>query len=304
MPSITKTSVVFQHVAKTAGSTFENILNRQYDPNRIYRLTADTPDELLRAIHRYKRMSLAERASYDLVAGHSAFSVFDDIPGQRVGITFLRDPVERVISHYFYAKRRPDHPLYSMAMDLDLGDYTLSLPNELQNRCTQVFASLTHREINADPEAALAVAKKNLKVHFRVIGLTERFDESIVLIAHRLGWNQFPYYQRLNVTSKRPKRSQVSDQALRVIREANALDIRLYESASEWFQEAIDEGGSLLSKKIRHFVNMNSYYQLYLKMQRQRRLILSHPQVLVPMLKSRLKQGYVNRKRSRGVSQG
>ena len=47
-------------------------------------------------------------------------------------------------------------------------------------------------------EGDLAQAKRNLD-RFLVVGLTERFDESFILIRRALGW-RLPMYERHNVS--------------------------------------------------------------------------------------------------------
>jgi hypothetical protein len=52
----------------------------------------------------------------------------------------------------------------------------------------------------------LDIAKRNLASHFAVIGITEEFDRSLILMKRRLAWRH-PFYTSQNV-SREPKKHQ------------------------------------------------------------------------------------------------
>jgi hypothetical protein len=81
--------------------------------------------------------------------------------------------------------------------------------------------------------AALARAKENLQNHF-VVGLTEEFDASLRLMSQRFGWNVKSYIKK-NVTRQKPRNDTLDAETLGLLREANALDIELYQFARELF---------------------------------------------------------------------
>ncbi len=75
---------------------------------------------------------------------------------------------------------------------------------------------------------------------FGFVGLTERFDESIVMMKHFLGWRKLRYFVRKQ-TRDRPSMDKVDPASLQLIRECNKFDLELYEFAQELFQRQIDE---------------------------------------------------------------
>ena len=178
----------------------------------------------------------------------------------RVGITVFRDPVERVISHYYYVRRTPINKDFEKAQNMDLCEYVMSL-KELQNFYTRKFSRVKLDEVNNNPERAFSLAKQNLKEYFSVIGLTERFDETILLVMRKLGWHRFPFYQSANVTDHRPKQNDIPKDTLQVIQELNKLDIKLYNCVVQWFSETIEAEGVTFSNDLKYFVRMNNYYQ-------------------------------------------
>ena len=67
----------------------------------------------------------------------------------------------------------------------------------------------------------------HLRERFAVVGTSDRFDESLLLMAKRLGW-RLPYYARQNVAPRLAHDTDISATALRTIRLRNQLDLQLY----------------------------------------------------------------------------
>src|SRR5205823_1324565 len=79
----------------------------------------------------------------------------------------------------------------------------------------------------------LEIAKQNLTNSFHVIGLVERFEESLALMMASFGW-RISFYENRRVTKNR---SAVEPRAINMIREHNKLDIELYDFAKKLFEE-------------------------------------------------------------------
>jgi hypothetical protein len=73
----------------------------------------------------------------------------------------------------------------------------------------------------------LNIAKKNLADHFAVVGITEEFDRSLILISRLLGWSH-PFYTKQNVTRRHPHKEELPRETLRVLQAYNELDLELY----------------------------------------------------------------------------
>ena len=83
----------------------------------------------------------------------------------------------------------------------------------------------------------LEVAKDNLVKSFSVIGLAERFEESLVLMAQAYDW-EIPFYENRKVSKTRPK---VDPAAVEMIREHNRLDLELYDFGKSLFEESLQQ---------------------------------------------------------------
>jgi hypothetical protein len=230
-------TVIFLHVPKTAGTTLHHILERCYPRNQI----CSFKDPNYRSeLENFQKLSTETREAYRLIKGHLSFGFHRHLPGRSTYITFLREPVARALSFYHYARSHPEHYLYPL-----LGDDHVDLKILLRQR-----TATTHELFNLqtsmvagdewdDPErpadrAALERAKQNLRSHFDVVGLTEEFDTSLRLLRRRFGW-KVRFYTRKNVTRRKDQIDNLDPETHSLLREANALDIELYQFARELF---------------------------------------------------------------------
>jgi hypothetical protein len=109
----------------------------------------------------------------------------------------------------------------------------------------------------------LKTAKSNLRDHFAVVGLTERFDETLLLLKRELGWRRHSY-MRHNVTARRPKKRALSEAALNSILGANQLDIELYQYAKGLFEERVRQQGPSFNRELNRFRSVNRWVALLL----------------------------------------
>jgi hypothetical protein len=105
----------------------------------------------------------------------------------------------------------------------------------------------------------LEIAKRNLDEHFVVVGLSERFDESLLLLRKALGWKNI-YYVKRNVTKNRPSKQQLPRETISLIEKHYDLDIQLYEHARQRFEETIREQGAGFESELKSFRRNNKLY--------------------------------------------
>jgi hypothetical protein len=228
-------TVIFLHLPKTAGTTLHTIINRQYSREAIHSFGPDA----VAAVAALQTMPEAERAKIRLLQGHMPFGLHTYLLQPTAYFTMLRDPVDRVMSEYYYARNIPAHYLYPFIVEQNL-----SLPqaiearvhvmlNDAQTRLLSgVWGEVPFGEMTADH---LEQAKRNL-AQCTVVGLTERFDESLLLLQRAFGWQDI-HYQRANVTQGRPPKENLAPADLAIIRQAQPLDRALHEYAQQLFAE-------------------------------------------------------------------
>lgn len=106
--------VVFLHIPRTGGTTLTQIAKRLYRPDQV----------LERAHERLAEMPPADLARLRFIGGHLVYGVAERLPQGHVYVTLLRDPVERAISVYQFARARPENRWHRMIVDegLELAD--------------------------------------------------------------------------------------------------------------------------------------------------------------------------------------
>lgn len=259
--------LIFLHIHKTAGTTLDRVVSRQYKADTIFRFT--DPEK---SIIEYGRMPEKDRRKYKLItghmaaAGHSAFvdPVHNHIPSPCIYITLLRDPVSRVISQYYHVLRHPNVSWYGRVQGMSLRDFVRNkLTPDLDNGqtrvlCTQQGNSSDVRAFGQCSVDMLEGAKRNLMERFAVVGLTERFDETLVLLQRTFGWRNI-FYLRQNVSTNRPRRLDVPGDVKEAILECNELDIQLYRFAAEVFQQQIDKDAASFERDLKRFKILNKF---------------------------------------------
>src|SRR5438105_3979031 len=171
-------ALIFLHIAKTAGTTLNRIIDWQYAPRLVF--TVD-PHHIRPTISHFHSLSEERRRRLQVVRGHLTYGVHELLPQGATYITMLRDPVTRLLSSYYFILRRPLHPLYGKMKRGHLGpeDLIRVTPEKQNLQCR--FISGVGKNGSCDARA-LEMAKQNLKHSFRVVGLSERFYESLLLI--------------------------------------------------------------------------------------------------------------------------
>jgi hypothetical protein len=228
------------------------VLGRQYSRAETLRLESSE-------VAQFKTLPAAQRGRYRLIEGHLYFGFHRHIPGASTYFTFLRRPVERVLSFYYYARSTPDHYLYSQLANERL-DLKTALARELTSELSNGQIRQLAGEEWEDPQrvitrAALEQAQANL-THFRVVGLLEEFDASLLLLRRAFGWH-FPFYVKENVTNEKPDQTFLDPETRGLIEEANRLDIELYEYARNLFEEQCRAAGDSFAEELRHFRRAN-----------------------------------------------
>jgi hypothetical protein len=245
--------VAFVHIPKTAGTTLNSILAREYFPDETYEvmmrgMSLAIPDSTILSrptisfskIHRLKS-ALNRPHSLRLIRGHFDLSLGKILPPDTQYFTLLRDPVERAISHYHHYRRQTTDPIHPLALQSTLTEWvgTCGLV-EMDNGQTRRLAGEINLPCGQVTQEMLDRAKSNLERNFAVVGLTERFEESLILLHRAFKWRLHGIVPH-NVGTSRPLRTEVSEEALKVIEDCNRLDLDLYQFASALFDQAVSK---------------------------------------------------------------
>jgi hypothetical protein len=224
-------ALIFLHIPKTAGTTLNRIIEWQYGPFAIFTIN---PYRIQASTRRLRRLSEARRCRLRVVRGHLPYGIHQVLPQGASYITMLREPVARVLSAYYFILRRPLHPLHRKLKRERLGiEECIRLFPDRQNLQCKFIAGV--EDTASNDEQLLETAKENLTKSFSVVGIAERFEESIMLMAKTFNW-EISIYENCKVAKTRP---QVDSGAAEMIREHNRLDLELYEFGKGLFDESL-----------------------------------------------------------------
>lgn len=190
-----------------------------------------------REIPREERRKLVQAMGPQIrcVAGHLRYNEHQYIPRPSRPFTMLREPTERVISLYYFILREKTQPSHEL---LKSGKLTLETIAKRQGSLMARFIAGYEQKDPISDEQLLDEAKAILERTMVTFGLTERFDESILLFNKALGWN-VRGYAKANVTKNRPSRQQLAPADVDTIRAHNAVDTEIYRFAKELFEKRI-----------------------------------------------------------------
>ncbi len=246
----------FLHIPKTGGVTFHNILIDQYSGEKRMSLVSKEQSKV------FFDLPAEEKKDYKLVKGHFWFDFehFSPTPDS-VYFTFLRKPISRTVSHYWFLFQNPRHWFYKemMANNYSLLElYKNGKVLNLDNCMVRFLCGNIFKPWGEIDETDLAVAKNNFDKHFQHFGINEYYDESLLILANQLGWKP-PYYARLNQGTKKKKEPfDIETQELMV--RYNAMDEKLYAYALEKFKIKLKENSALLEKQLPAFREKNKTY--------------------------------------------
>ncbi|MEM7112329.1 MAG: sulfotransferase family 2 domain-containing protein [Chloroflexota bacterium] len=221
--------LLYEHIPKCGGTSVSNFLRSQYHTNRTFWLDGSNP---VQSINEFKAMPEAQRHAYDLIIGHRAFELRDFCHPEMSKATIFREPIDRIISHYYFVRRKTDHYLHEQVtkQNMSLLDYaTTGVSTELRNNYVARFLSISAEEAEKEPEVSVNQAFAFIQRTFSCVGILDRLDEAATAIAQQVSvpdaWQ--PTY--LNQTSNRPQLDSVDDTTLQAIREVNGLDVALFD---------------------------------------------------------------------------
>ncbi len=228
-------TLIFIHLYKTGGTTLNRIIEWEYKMSKICSVE---PTWWQWSYQRIRRWSPGRLGKMEVFKGHMPFGLHRLIPRPANYITVLREPIERAISDYYFARRFKPHRHHRASLQLSLEEFFLQKhEHNLQSR---ILAGPNSHELfpsTCDADT-LAAAKDNLARRFIVVGLTERFDETLALLKARLGW-EVRRYRSFRVADNRVAQHQIADKTLALIHEKERFDIALYDYATLLFEKAI-----------------------------------------------------------------
>lgn len=207
--------VFFVHFPSCAGSTFWAVLKAHYGVMRVLRIknVGSWEDSLASGFQSGKFQKL------DAIGGHMSYQLARQYCPERHYITFLRHPVDRAQSLY---RRKIRNGRWTRDESLGERDIVRFWQRE-QN--TGKMRSYFTPSAGVEPTVAQVVAL--ISSQMSAFGLMERFDQSLLLMAEALGWDEVPVYLQRNIGNS--KRRPLSDEVTAELNEILAFDIEVFD---------------------------------------------------------------------------
>jgi len=260
---------VFLHIPRTAGTSIKSILRAQYERASSFYIIGYNPSRSLQTLKdnadAYKQLQL--------VHGHMDFGAVSFLGDNLSYIAMMRDPVDRIVSHYYYVKQEPRHYLHREIVDnnVSLNAYLSNgYTRELNDGLVRMFIGAGGHHTNEfskydipygeTEEWMLEEAVKNIEEHFVFVGLQEKFDVSVFLMKKRLGWANRLVFGRVNQTRNRLRISDIDASTVETINNYNRLDVRLYELVRSQFDQEL-AGNKLYCAKQKALLDLNRISQ-------------------------------------------
>ena len=221
--------IISLHIPKTAGSTFKSILSKVYGSKYLEIHNTHTVEEV-GEIFRLMRMD-----NYDCVHGHFPYGVHKYLPETVTYkyITFLRDPLERLISMWNFNTVSVDGTPQEKVRDINkFIEWTHQYPTAtVDNGITriiegskEVFFTDTTSTISQDD---YEIAKENLKSFF-FVGTSETFTKDLLELASKLHWGKIPEYVDIYRLPGRLTSKDLSNSNRRVFQKKLMFDFLLW----------------------------------------------------------------------------
>ncbi|MEE8576077.1 MAG: sulfotransferase family 2 domain-containing protein [candidate division Zixibacteria bacterium] len=256
------TRLFFLHIPKAGGTTFYDIIYRNFAYRKVAKIDGT---QVAESIADLSAQPMAVKKRFDSVIGHFTFGFHQQFSGKYTYITFLRDPVSRVVSLFNHIKNVSHHPLHEVVASkgMDIHSFATSdLTREIDNDQVRRIAG-SNAEVMADTDLAQAV--ENLERSFAFVGVSEEYDQSLVLLRRLFPRWDVRYVARNIGRADIGSSQQVHEKTLENIERRNRLDVALYRYVRARFNAALQEMGGDLDAEVAELRSRNARLWQYEK---------------------------------------
>jgi len=177
-----------------------------------------------------------------VVSGHFFFTPGEALPADRFCLTMLREPLDRVLSNYYFSRNNASTTLAAnvkFAQSMELEEYIecedFEIRSDVSNAQTNHFYPLIWSASGKpDNEQKLSSAKLALE-QFHLVGVLEQYQDFVDVLCYEQGWPPVLKVPLENTTLRRQKVPELPSHVLARLRALNELDIELYEHARQLF---------------------------------------------------------------------
>ncbi len=224
------------HLPKTAGSSFGEVLTRVYGKEKILFDYEDRPlDPTAQVNSDFSRWMKEKDAfirdippSTRVIHGHFPIAKYAGSFASAKKIIWLREPVSRLVSHYFYWKKSPhqNHALHKAFLEKNMGLLEFAEIPIMRNILSRIF--LREADIS----------------QFYFVGIQEFFEDDLSQLAAMLKW---PLHSAPELNRNRESRYgdfHLDGPLLEQLTRLNLQDVEIYQTALKLRAERLRKAGN------------------------------------------------------------
>lgn len=211
-----KLELLSLHIPKTAGTSFRNILKVVYGENAVVRFDINNKGVVRLNQEFYTNKNLPQAK---VIHGHFTYKDINtqfDLPEDIQKITWLRNPVERVISNYFYLESR-------LKTLLNEEQNNLNILSKMQRSLIEYAKDEINRNRQSKFLSGITLEE------FDFVGIQEDFENDLIEISKTLKWKKLPNILHQNKTPV--KKNHLDIEIIKEIERLNQNDLELYKNA-------------------------------------------------------------------------
>lgn len=215
---------LFHHIVKAGGTSLGKLFERILGPTNVFHASGQylyTPSTIL--------------ADYRMVTGHFRFTRGPFHDHSRLYLTFLRDPLDRILSAYYYYRSRPDDVAAEQVLLAKQHTFEefIDLPNPsirvlMDNHQTCSFGLADSRSYGLTGTRLLRAAVEVLE-SYDFVGVYEYFPQSVAAMCRQMGWSALKRIPHLNQTVERAGVQDLSRQTRDKLLSLSGMDHELYQ---------------------------------------------------------------------------
>lgn len=226
-------NIIFIHIPKTAGSSLYENFYHQYPLLKFMHYLDHQHGDLMGVNDQFRQEDFKSLPSWvkrrvQIHGGHMPFGFHNVLAEKSQYITFLREPVSRVISNYLHIKHHRHHPQNSLIEHENLSIQDFVMDDRFgggRNLMTKMLAgTYSSAPVNL---SLYERAMENVNSVNMFVGFTEDFENSLALLSAKLNWRKPIIMAHANKGGLKPQ-SEILD-CYDWIREQNKWDVKLYE---------------------------------------------------------------------------
>ncbi|WP_156521132.1 sulfotransferase family 2 domain-containing protein [Magnetospirillum moscoviense] len=222
--------IVVYHVSESGGTSLVGALDKLNGGRYRACVTRAEADQ-------FAALDDAQRHDISLVHWHLPLPIRPLVSSSARIVSMVRDPVQRVVSHYYWQARHRGQGVPWVSDQIEAGMSLRDWVDWLADREVDALSNwITALEPpRADPQSAAGLLEAADR-HIDFLGITEFFDESLFILAALLGADRVPKWERA-ATGGPPKLSDLDPAIIRRIETITEADREFFHACRSRFLE-------------------------------------------------------------------